>query len=331
MPAAPGGWVHIIAALPDIIAQTIGGAIADRLTRRSDDPDLITGGGGDDALGGSTENDDLLTSGAIAAKGVPIAYVDGRDAAVTLIAGDCDEATQWADAHSLGGAPERDAPWPFGTMNGTPSSLADMGEYPVDWAFRAVEEALWDGVWAGAYGDAAPIGVAEYGSLLLRSVRISGATARVIPALDVTLTDGRSIWEETDIVARGEAWEAFDAARTGFLRTPANFKTFDQFDRVSRVAVSNKTLSHNDIAYSLVDRNALYGRIRDYINAAVPATFDRYTLSGFALRAADISQARVHLLLPAGETLLAHQASQLQRASQYAAQKGVSLQIEYGH
>lgn len=45
--------------------------------------------------------------------------------------------------------------------------------------------------------------------------------------LDV-LAGGKSLWLEQDIVARGAAWEGYDAARTGLRRLPPNFPVFDQ-------------------------------------------------------------------------------------------------------
>jgi hypothetical protein len=134
------------------------------------------------------------------------------------------------------------------------------------------------------------------------------------------------IWDEPRIQVRGDAWEAFDAARTGFERTPYGFGVFDQFHRPSGVAISNKTLDLALSGYSRSDRNAVYNTVAGYIDQVHVFRMDR--VGDFRILASEIRQRRLHLLLPAGEALPG-QALQLAAAEQYAASRGVILQVEY--
>lgn len=136
----------------------------------------------------------------------------------------------------------------------------------------------------------------------------------------------RRIWDEPNIELRGEAWEAFDASRTGFARTPRGFPVFDQYDSMSLTAVSNKTLDLVRPGYSLADRNRVYNTLAIYVDRA--AAFQRARGPGFELFATEIRYRRVHVLFPAGEALPG-QALQIAAAEQYAAQRGVTLQVEY--
>jgi hypothetical protein len=134
------------------------------------------------------------------------------------------------------------------------------------------------------------------------------------------------IWDEPRIEVRGDAWEAFDATRTGFERTPRNFRVFDQFDRRSGVAISNKTLDLALTGYSRSDRNRVYDTIVDYIDQA--ALFQRGRVRDYQIIETEIRERRLHILLPAHEALPG-QALQIAAAEQYALEQRVILQVEY--
>lgn len=136
------------------------------------------------------------------------------------------------------------------------------------------------------------------------------------------------IWDEINIQVRGEAWEAFDARRTGFLRAPSTFRVFDQANEAFDVAISNKTLDLALAGYSRMDRNAVYNTITGYIDRVAAFREGRigtFFITGSRLR---LRQRRLHLLLPAGEALPG-QALQIAAAEQYAVQRRVVLQVEY--
>lgn len=80
------------------------------------------------------------------------------------------------------------------------------------------------------------------------------------------LANGQSLWLSPSIVVRGEAWEAFDAARTGFRRTPPSFPVFDQVNEAGTVAISNKTVDLLSLSYERQPGKALYSTLRGYID-----------------------------------------------------------------
>jgi hypothetical protein len=134
------------------------------------------------------------------------------------------------------------------------------------------------------------------------------------------------VWDEINIHIRGEAWEAFDAQRTGFLRAPSTFPVFDQANEAFDVAISNKTLDLALAGYSRVDRSAVYNTVAGYIDRV--AAFREGKIGNFLISGSRLRQRRLHLLLPSGE-VLPGQALQVAAAEQYAAQRGVILQVEY--
>jgi len=141
-------------------------------------------------------------------------------------------------------------------------------------------------------------------------------------ALSVT-SDGRSLWAQTIIRKRGDAWEEFDARRTGFIRTE-RAKAFDQISPNGRTAISNKTLDSQRETYLRRDRRQLYNTLKKYIGqAAVHAP--NHPWSGLPLAP---SERRIHLLLRFADSVPA-QALQIAAAERYAKEMGVILQIEY--
>lgn len=133
-------------------------------------------------------------------------------------------------------------------------------------------------------------------------------------------SNGRSLWEARDIQEAGEAWERFDAARTGYRLTSRTFPGVDQISADGRVVISNKTLNTRLSSYQANDR-ALFERLGRYIRqlAAFPPTH----LSHLQPR-----ERRLHLLLPAGEAAPG-QALQLAAAEAYASARGIILTVEY--
>lgn len=141
-------------------------------------------------------------------------------------------------------------------------------------------------------------------------------------ALDVRL-GGKSLWDAPDIRARGDAWEAFDAQRTGYERFP-NARVFDQISADRRVAVSNKTLDLYRETYLKTDRRALFHKLKLYIDQAASFTpYDPARRQSLAL-----VERRLHLLLRFGDAAPG-QELQIAAAEQYARDAGVILKVEY--
>lgn len=144
------------------------------------------------------------------------------------------------------------------------------------------------------------------------------------PALQVR-SGGRSIWSEASIQPAGEAWEYFDAGRTGYRVTRSGFPGVDQISPDGSVVISNKTLNVMGSSYQASD-TAVLRRLRTYINqlAAYPSARTR-TLGGV-----DPIERRLHLLLPSGRSAPG-QALQLEAAQAYARARGIILQVEYAN
>jgi hypothetical protein len=73
-------------------------------------------------------------------------------------------------------------------------------------------------------------------------------------------------------------------------------------------------------------RNAVYNTLAGYIDRV--AAFRRGRRQSFRINGALLRERRLHVLFPAGE-VLPGQALQIAAAEQYAAQRGVILQVEY--
>jgi len=176
----------------------------------------------------------------------------------------------------------------------------------------------------------AAAGAARLSNAALREAAQRGLERRALAEFAGQPLDVRAgavrIWDEINIIARGDAWEAFDAARTGFRRTPSTFRVFDQVDDAFEVAVSNKTLDLAQVGYSRADRNTVYNTIAGYIDRV--ASFRRHSVGDFVIEGARLRERRLHLVLPSGE-VLPGQALQIAAAEQYAATRGVVLQVEY--
>lgn len=134
---------------------------------------------------------------------------------------------------------------------------------------------------------------------------------------------GRSLWLDADIRSRGDAWEAFDALRTGYRRFP-HAPVFDQISQDGRIAVSNKTLDLYRETYLRNDGRALFATLKRYIDAAATyAPRDPDSNKLFPL-----SQRWIHLLLRSGDSVPG-QALQLAAAEQYAKDLNARLMVEY--
>ncbi|MDP1632741.1 MAG: hypothetical protein Q8L66_15100 [Caulobacter sp.] len=134
---------------------------------------------------------------------------------------------------------------------------------------------------------------------------------------------GGAIWEVKDIRLRGDAWEAFDAKRTGYNRYP-HAPVLDQISADGKIAVSNKTLDLHRETYLATDRKALYQTLKRYIDQAA-----RYTPASRKLKQPlRLSERRIHLLLRSGDAAPG-QALQLAAAEAYAERAGVILKVEY--
>lgn len=140
-------------------------------------------------------------------------------------------------------------------------------------------------------------------------------------ALDVRV-GGRSIWSEGSIERLGEAWEAFDAQRTGFRLTSRFFPGIDQISADGRIVVSNKTLNTAGRSYQ-ANNSAVLTRLKTYVDQLVAFPPPR-------LRHIQPVERRLHILLPHGRPAPG-QALQLAALEAYGEARGIVVQIEYSH
>jgi len=132
----------------------------------------------------------------------------------------------------------------------------------------------------------------------------------------------RAIWDEPNIQTMGEAWEAFDAARTGYRLTPRTYPAFDQFSADGLVGISNKVVDVTAPSYSR--RGHLFQTLRTYINQAADYPPPRWRGQVLAIP----RERRLHILLPHARPTPG-QALQLTAAEAYARSRGVIIVFEY--
>ena len=123
------------------------------------------------------------------------------------------------------------------------------------------------------------------------------------------------------IQGQGMPWEDFlEQALGADTRLPANFKTFDYFDRGTGLATSAKTLDTLTPA-RLGNPPSIYTTLKGYVNDV--ANFEKHTLVQKTLDASDIHARAIQLAIPTGTT--PGQWMQINRAIQYGQSRGVSV------
>jgi filamentous hemagglutinin len=126
------------------------------------------------------------------------------------------------------------------------------------------------------------------------------------------------------INAQGMPFEEFVAGQMpAGTRLPPNFKTFDFYDPSTGSAVSVKTLDTMTPS-RIVNPQQVYSSLKTSVDAA--AGFTEYSLSGKNLNASDIQSREVQVAVPPTTNEL--QWAQIKRAVDYAATKGVTLNVK---
>lgn len=107
-------------------------------------------------------------------------------------------------------------------------------------------------------------------------------------------------------------------------RSPPTFPTFDFFDEVTGLATSAKTLDTRALTYA--DRpSRIFGRLRDYIDRI--ERFEQGSSGVFRLRSGQIERRRLELAVPFDTT--PEQVTQIQRAIDYAAERGIEVNVRF--
>ncbi|BBF85944.1 hypothetical protein DLM_2330 [Aquitalea magnusonii] len=122
---------------------------------------------------------------------------------------------------------------------------------------------------------------------------------------------------------QGMPWEDFvGTTLPANSRLPQNFKTFDYYDRLSKTAISAKTLDTQTLA-KLTKPNQLYSSIKSNVDAV--AKFKPADLSGVTLTPAMIANREIRLAVPAQTN--ATQWLEINRAVEYGKTLGIKINI----
>ncbi|MFZ6774933.1 DUF6862 domain-containing protein [Undibacterium sp. SXout7W] len=105
-------------------------------------------------------------------------------------------------------------------------------------------------------------------------------------------------------------------------RLPANFRTFDFFDKETGVATSVKTLDTTTAA-KVANPSQVYSSLKGNVDAV--ANFTEAKLSGTELKAAQINARELNVAIPANTTPT--QWTEINKAIQYGQSKGVIVKI----
>jgi filamentous hemagglutinin len=145
-----------------------------------------------------------------------------------------------------------------------------------------------------------------------------GSAANLIDNTDVGITWGKGIQGQG---MPGEDYLATQVAPDA--RLPVNFKTFDFYDRGSKVATSAKTLD-TQTAARINNPEAIYGTLKGYVDDTVK--FETYTSKDALKRTLESSMIKareIQLAIPSGTT--SKQWAQISRAVGYAQSQGIKL------
>lgn len=127
------------------------------------------------------------------------------------------------------------------------------------------------------------------------------------------------------LAGQGRPWEDYLETTALFGdRLPWSHKTFDFFDRETRTATSAKTLDTQALTY--LDRpSRIYGRLRGYVDEV--ATFRGDKRFPGRVPEGGIVTRRLELAVPYTST--PEQVIQIQRAIEYAAEKGIDVTVSF--
>jgi filamentous hemagglutinin len=141
------------------------------------------------------------------------------------------------------------------------------------------------------------------------------SSTKSVPTADVGLEWGAGNMKQ------GMPWEDYVGKSLPVdARLPKNFKTFDYYDGVTRIAISAKTIDTQTTS-KINNPRQIYTKLKNDIDATLK--FDSWELSGKELSNSMISHREIHLAIPANTTK--NQWVQINKAIDYATDKNVKL------
>ncbi|EOB5433604.1 TPA: hypothetical protein ACPY5O_000385 [Yersinia enterocolitica] len=105
-------------------------------------------------------------------------------------------------------------------------------------------------------------------------------------------------------------------------RLPKNFKTFDYYNRISRTAISVKSLDTTTAA-RVANPRQIYSSLKGNIDEV--AKFNSHTLSGETLKRSMITNKEIQLAVPALTNKT--QWTEINRAIDYGKNQGVNVMV----
>ncbi|HEN3670372.1 TPA: hypothetical protein U5E27_001951 [Yersinia enterocolitica] len=125
------------------------------------------------------------------------------------------------------------------------------------------------------------------------------------------------------ISQQGMPWENYVGTQLPQnSRLPVNFKTFDYYNRISRTAISVKTLDTTTAA-RVANPRQIYNSLKGNIDTVV--RFDTHTLSGEQLKPSMIASREIQLAVPALTNKT--QWIEINRAIEYGKSQGVKVAV----
>ena len=158
------------------------------------------------------------------------------------------------------------------------------------------------------------------GSVKTVSVGIKKTIGSTANIKSVTAAETGIKWGE-GIKGQGMPWEDFVGNELpAGSRLPENFKTFDYYDRITKNAVSVKTLDTTTAA-KLANPKQIYNTLKNYIDKV--ANFKEYKLKDVKITNSDIMSREIRLAVPAATTKAQWQ--HISNAIDYGKSRGVKL------
>ncbi|CNH20707.1 filamentous hemagglutinin outer membrane protein [Yersinia kristensenii] len=167
--------------------------------------------------------------------------------------------------------------------------------------------------------------VAGIGAVAKSSARLAAGQVRkfAVPRIATVSQSTTGIKWGQGISQQGMPWENYVGTQLPQnSRLPVNFKTFDYYNRISRTAISVKTLDTTTAA-RVANPRQIYNSLKGNIDTV--AKFQEYSLSKRKLDSSMISSKEIQLAVPANTTKV--QWAEINRAIEYGKSQRVNVRV----
>ncbi|WP_315850470.1 DUF637 domain-containing protein [Yersinia rochesterensis] len=167
--------------------------------------------------------------------------------------------------------------------------------------------------------------VAGIGAVAKSSARLAAGQVRkfAVPRIATVSQSTTGIKWGQGISQQGMPWENYVGTQLPQnSRLPVNFKTFDYYNRISRTAISVKTLDTTTAA-RVANPRQIYNSLKGNIDTV--AKFKEYSLSDIDLNPSLITNREIQLAIPANTTKA--QWAEINRAIEYGKSQSVNMMV----